>query len=231
MKIPAPHKFEKFARPIAAVALVLSLLGLAIGSWMALAVSPPDYLQGEAVRIIHIHVPSAWLALGLYGVLAVASAMFLYKGSVLAMALAQAVAPLGLVATALTILSGSLWGKLAWGTYWVWDARLTSVAILLFFYLGYLALADVFEDKQKGRKLASVAAVFGAINLPIIKFSVDWWNTLHQPATLSRLGAPKMDESMLIPLLVVIASMSLYALWFVLTSMRAHLLEMRNNKR
>jgi len=225
IKIPSPTKFEKIAAPLAMVALPLSLIALVVGGWLAFKVAPPDYLQGESVRIMHIHVPSAWLGIALYGVLAVASGMYLYKGSVLALALARAVAPLGAFATALTMLSGGLWGRLTWGTYWVWDARLTSVAVLLFFYLGYFALADAFEDRVKGRKLASVAAVFGAINLPIIKFSVDWWNTLHQSATLSRFGSPKIDTEMLTPLLVMALSIFLFALWFVLTSMRAILAE------
>lgn len=227
MKIPSPSQFEKLAKPISYGLLVLSLGGLAAGSWLALWRSPPDYLQGESVRMMYIHVPSAWLAMSLYAVLAIAAAAFLYKGWLLAAVLARAVTPIGIVATCLTILSGSLWGRLSWGAYWVWDARLTAVVVLLFFYLGYAALADAFDDRRKGRKLASVLAVFGMINLPIIKFSVDWWNTLHQPASLSKFNAPNIDESMLLPLLLMAASLTAYAAAVVLTLMRGYLAEMR----
>ena len=227
MRMRSVAQFEKVAEPVGRVLLAVSLVGLAIGAWWALLRSPPDYLQGESVRMMYIHVPSAWLAMSLYAILAISSAAFLYKGWVLASLLAQAVTPLGIVATCLTILSGSLWGRLSWGAYWVWDARLTAVVVLLFFYLGYVVLADAFEDKNKGRKLASVLAVFGVINLPIVKFSVDWWNTLHQPATLSRFGSPKIDESMLLPLLIMASSLSAYAAAMVLALMRAKLAEMR----
>ncbi len=227
VKIPTPSAFERFAAPLSRLLAALSLVGLGLGAWLGLAASPPDYLQGESVRIMYVHVPSAWLALGLYAVLAAASVSFLYKGWVLSLLLAKAVIPLGILATAITILSGSLWGRLSWGTYWVWDARLTSVAALLFFYLGYAALADAFEDERKGRKLASVLAVFGAINLPIVKFSVDWWNTLHQPATLSGFASPKIATAMMTPLLIMAAALAAYAAAVVLTLMRAYLAEMR----
>ena len=161
-----------------------------IGLYWALVVAPADYQQGEAYRIMYIHVPAAWMSLFTYLVVAAASAAGLIWRHALAEVTARAAAPIGACFTAVALVTGSIWGKPMWGTWWVWDARLTSVLILFFLYLGYIALHDAFDDPARGARAASILALVGVVNLPIIKFSVDWWNTLHQPATVLRLGGP-----------------------------------------
>ena len=152
--------------------------------------APPDYQQGEAYRIMFVHVPAAWMALMVYAMMAVASAVGLVWRHPLAEIAARAAAPIGAAFTAIALVTGSLWGKPMWGTFWVWDARLTSVLILFFLYLGYIALHDAFDDPSRGARAASILCLVGSVNLPIIKFSVDWWNTLHQPACILRAGGP-----------------------------------------
>src|SRR6185436_4999562 len=194
---------------------------LVAGLWFALAASPADYQQGESVRIMYVHVPAAWTAMAVYLALAVASALALVWKHPLADVAAQAMAPIGACFTAVCLLTGSLWGKPMWGTWWVWDARLTSVLILFFLYLGHIALANAFDDWQRGARAAAVLALVGAVNLPIIKFSVDWWNTLHQPASVTRIRGSTIDPSLLTPLLIM-------ALAFTLLFVTLHLAIMRN---
>jgi heme exporter protein C len=181
----------------------LALAAIALGLYLALFVAPPDYQQGEAVRIMYVHVPSAWLALAVYLFVAAASAVALVWRHPLAEIAAQAAAPVGAAFTFVCLVSGSLWGRPMWGTWWVWDARLTSVLVLFFLYLGYIALSGAFDDPNRGGRAASLLAVVGVVNLPIIKFSVDWWNTLHQPDSVFRLGGPTIAASMLLPLFVM----------------------------
>jgi heme exporter protein C len=181
----------------------LAAVVIAIGLFLALFVAPPDYQQGEAVRIMYVHVPSAWMALSVYLFVAAASGVALVWRHPLAEIAAQAAAPPGAAFTFVCLVTGSLWGRPMWGTWWVWDARLTSVLVLFFLYLGYIALAGAFDDPARGAKSSSVLALVGAVNVPIIKFSVDWWNTLHQPASVLRLGGPTIATSMLVPLLVM----------------------------
>src|SRR5215469_9184225 len=176
---------------------------LAVGLYWSLVVAPPDYQQGDTVRIMYVHVPAAWWALGVYLFVALASAVALVWRHPLAQVAAREAAPIGAAFTFVCLASGSLWGRPMWGTWWVWDARLTSVLILFFLYLGYIALANAFEDPSRGGRAGSVLALVGAVNLPIIKFSVDWWNTLHQPASVMRIGGPAIAPSMLMPLLIM----------------------------
>ena len=165
-------------------------LVLAVGLFWSLVVAPPDYQQGDTVRIMYVHVPAAWMALSVYLFVAVASAVALVWRHPLAEVAARAAAPIGAAFTFVCLATGSLWGRPMWGTWWVWDARLTSVLILFFLYLGYIALANAFDDPSRGGRAAAVLALVGVVNLPIIKFSVDWWNTLHQPASVMRIGGP-----------------------------------------
>jgi heme exporter protein C len=190
---------------------------LAAGLLLALVVAPPDYQQGESVRIMFVHVPAAWMALFVYGVMAVTSAVALIWRHPLADLAAREAAPIGAAFTLICLASGSLWGKPMWGTWWVWDARLTSVLVLFFLYLGYLALVGAFDDETRGARAGAILALVGAVNLPIIKFSVDWWNTLHQPASVFRLGGPTIVVSMLLPLLVMAVAFTtlFFALWLV----------------
>jgi heme exporter protein C len=200
---------------------------LAGGLYWSLVVAPPDYQQGDTVRIMYVHVPAAWWALSVYLFVAVASAVALVWRHPLAEVAAREAAPLGAAFTFVCLASGSLWGRPMWGTWWVWDARLTSVLILFFLYLGYIALVNAFEDPSRGGRAGSVLVLVGVVNLPIIKFSVDWWNTLHQPASVIRLGGPTIAISMLAPLLVMAAGFGLLFAALLMLRMRAALNERR----
>jgi heme exporter protein C len=175
---------------------------MAVGLWLGFA-APEDYQQGDTVRMMFIHVPASWLALFVYLCLGVASFLSLVFRHALADAAAKAAAPLGAVFTALALITGSLWGKPMWGTWWVWDARLTSVLVLFLFYLGYIALRAAMDDEAKGGRAAAILALVGLVNLPIVKFSVDWWNSLHQGASVFRADGPAMTNDYLIPLLLM----------------------------
>lgn len=207
-----PVRFNKLANAILPWAFALTILGFAAGLYYALLGSPPDYQQGDSVRIMYVHVPAALMAEAVYVFMALAGAVFIIWKHPLAGLAAKAAAPIGLVFTALALITGSLWGKPMWGAYWVWDARLTSMLVLLFLYLGYIALWQVMEDQRKAAKASSILALVGVINIPIIKFSVEWWNTLHQPASIIRIGGPSIDGSMLTPLFIMIAA---YGFFFV----------------
>ncbi len=197
------------------------------GLYFALIASPADYQQGETVRIMYVHVPSAWMALFVYSSMAIASAVGLIWKHPLAHLSAEAAAPIGTCFTFLCLFTGSLWGKPMWGTWWVWDARLTSVLVLFFLYLGYMALNSAFDDPSRGERSAAILALIGFINVPIIKFSVDWWNTLHQPASVVKMSGPAIHASMLIPLLMMAVGFTLFFFAVLLIRMRALMLARR----
>jgi len=203
----------------------LTLLLGALGLYFALFASPEDYQQGQAVRIMYVHVPAAWMSMGAYMAMAVCSFCYLVWRHPVADVVAQSSALPGAIFTAITLATGMLWGKPMWGAWWVWDARLTSVLILFFLYIGYLALADSLEEGERKRKSLAVLSLIGAVNLPIIKFSVDWWNTLHQPASLIRMSGPAVDGSMLLPLLLLIGAFTLFYFYILCIRSRAMLLE------
>ncbi len=205
---------------LAAATLVLLVPGVAL-SFLA----PPDYQQGATVLILFVHVPSAWMAMCCYTSMALASAVALVWRHPLAEIAAAETAPLGAGFTALCLLTGSLWGAPMWGTWWVWDARLTSVLVLFFLYLGYIALLNAFDDRQRGSRAASVLALVGWINIPIIKFSVDWWNTLHQPASVFRLGGPTMSADYLRPLALMALGFTVLFVWLLVLRMRSAVIE------
>ncbi|MAS40174.1 MAG: heme transporter HemC [Porticoccaceae bacterium] len=194
---------------------------LAYGLYLSFFVAPADYLHGEISRIMFVHVPSAWMAMGCYALIAISAFGLLVFRHPLADVSAKAAAPIGAVFTLLALVTGSLWGKPAWGTYWVWDARLTSVLILFFLYLGLIALRSSIEDETLASKLTAVLALVGIVMLPIIKFSVDWANTLHQPASVMKIGGPSIDSSILTPLLVM-------GLAFLVLFIAMHMKAMRN---
>ncbi len=220
-----PARFMRLSGTILPWCAAATVAVLAVGLYLALVVAPPDYQQGEAVRIMYVHVPAAWLALSVYLFIAVASGVSLVSRHPLADIAARSAAPIGAAFTLICLVTGSLWGRPMWGTWWVWDARLTSVLVLFFLYLGYIALANGFDDPTRGAKAASVLALVGVVNLPIIKFSVDWWNTLHQPASVLRLGAPTIALSMLVPLLVMAAAFWLLFASLLMVRMRTALNE------
>lgn len=198
-----PNRFFRLAARVQPVAAVLAALLLATGLWQALCVSPADYQQGETVRIMYVHVPAAWMAMIIYSSMAVAAACSLIWGHVMADIYNRAAAPLGCAMTLLCLVTGSLWGAPMWGTWWVWDARLSSVLVLFFMYLGYLALVRSFTSPLEGDKSGNILLIVGAVNIPIIKFSVEWWTTLHQGASVIRMGGSTIDGAMLTPLLLM----------------------------
>ena len=222
-----PTRFLRLADVIQPWAAGLTLELMVSGLYFALIGAPSDYQQGETVRIMYIHVPSAWMALFCYTALAVASGVALIWKHPLADLAARATAPIGASFTFLALVTGSLWGKPMWGTWWVWDARLTSVLILFFLYLGYMALQDAFDDAERGVKASAVLALVGFINVPIIKFSVDWWNTLHQPASVLKMSGPAIHSSMLVPLLLMALAFKGYYIWLLLIRIRGEINSMK----
>lgn len=214
-----PDRFMRFTGPLVPVLWACALGLLLLGGWFSFT-APADYQQGDTVRIMFIHVPAASLGLMAYGALGVSSFFALVFRHPLADAAARAAAVPGAAFTALALVTGSLWGQPMWGTWWVWDARLTSVLVLFLFYLGYMALRASIDDEAKAARAAAVLGLVGLINLPIVKFSVDWWNTLHQPASLLRSGGTSVDPVFLPALLTMMAAYALLfgAIW--LTSIR-----------
>lgn len=221
-----PERFMRFTAPVTPVLWALSALLLTAGTWLSFA-APGDYQQGDTVRIMFVHVPAASLGLAAYAALGAASFFALVFRHSLADAAARAAALPGAAFTALALITGALWGQPMWGTWWVWDARLTSVLVLFLFYLGYMALRSSIDDEQKAARAAAVLGLVGLINLPIVKFSVDWWNTLHQPASLLRAGGTSLDPVFLAPLLTMMAAYGTLfgAVW--LTAIRAEVVRRR----
>ena len=224
----APGRWSDLANPTRFVALAnavvpwlaaVTAIVLAAGLWLAFA-APEDYQQGITVRIMYIHVPFAWLAMMCYSIMAVSAIGTLVWRHPLADVALKAAAPIGAVFTALSLITGSIWGKPMWGTWWVWDARLTSVFVLFLMYLGLIALTRALDDPSRSARAAAIVTLVGFVNIPIIKFSVDWWNTLHQPASVMRLDGPTIHPSLLWPLLTM-------ALGFTLLFFTLHLMAIR----
>jgi len=206
-----------------------AFLLIAAGLYGGLVLAPPDYQQGDAFRIVYVHAPSAWMSMFVYATMAVAAAIGLIWRIKLAHAVAAAAAPVGAWFTFAALATGALWGQPMWGTWWVWDARLTSELILLFLYLGFIALRSSIEDRDRSDRAAAVLAIVGVVNLPIIHYSVYWWNTLHQPSTLTRLGKPTMSGDMLWPLLTMLLAFTLYFAAVLLVRLRAEILRRERN--
>ncbi len=222
-----PARFMRYSAKLLPWCAGASAILIAVGLFLALFVAPADYQQGEAVRIMYVHVPAAWMASFVYAVMAGASAVGLIWRHPLADIAARAAAPLGAGFTLVCLVTGSLWGEPMWGTWWVWDARLTSVLVLFFLYLGYIALVNAFDEPTRGARAGAILAIVGIVNLPIIKFSVDWWNTLHQPASVFRLGGPTIAASMLWPLLLMALGFTLFFVTMLLVRMRTALIAAR----
>ncbi|MDB5512992.1 MAG: heme exporter protein CcmC [Enterovirga sp.] len=209
--------------PLAAAAALLFALGL----YLAFFASPADYQQGETVRIMYIHVPAAWLALFFYSIMAVSALGTLVWRHPLADVSQRAAAPIGAAFTLVCLVTGSLWGKPMWGTYWVWDARLTSVLVLFLMYCGVLALWRAVDDPGRAARAVAVLTLVGAVNIPIVKYSVEWWSTLHQGPSVFRMGGPTIDPSMLRPLLVMALAFTLFGTALHLAGMRTEILRRR----
>jgi len=223
-RLANPNRFMQWSGKILPWCAIATVLLLGIGLYLALFVAPPDYQQGESVRIMYVHVPSAYMATMVYGLMAAASAVALIWRHPVADIAAREAAPLGAGFTLLCLVSGSLWGKPMWGTWWVWDARLTSVLVLFFLYLGYIALINAFDEPTRGARAGAILALVGVVNLPIIKFSVDWWNTLHQPESIFRLGGPTIAASMLWPLAIMALGFTALFVTLWLTRIRSALM-------
>lgn len=224
-KLASPKHFYRISGALipwlAAITAILLLAGLYLG----LFVAPPDYQQGQSYRIIFVHVPSAWMSMFIYTFMAVLSAIYLIWNIKLADVMARSSAVLGASFTFLALTTGSLWGKPMWGAWWVWDARLTSELILLFLYMGYIALVMAVEDVRTAARAGAVLVLVGVVNIPIIHYSVEWWNTLHQGATVTKLDKPSIHLSMLVPLLLMAGAFQLYYFTVVLMRARVELLD------
>jgi heme exporter protein C len=232
-RIPLLHRYANptsFARLSARIlpwTAGAAVLMLGFGLYFGLFDSPPDYQQGDTVRIMYVHVPAAILSELVYGLMAAAAAAgFIWKHA-LADLFVKAAAPLGAAFTLICLVAGSLWGRPMWGAWWVWDARLTSELILFFLYLGYIALVDAFDDPQRGLKAGAILVLVGVVDLPIIKFSVDWWNTLHQSSSLISLSGPKIAGPMLLPLFLMIGGFMAFFTTMVLLRLESELLARR----
>ena len=222
-----PLKFMRFSGAVLPYVSVVAAILLGVGLYWGLVKAPPDYQQGETVRIMFVHVPSVWTAMFAYSFIAGASVVSLIWRHSLADVAAKAAAPIGAVFTFVALVSGSIWGRPMWGTWWVWDARLTSFLVLFLMYLGYIALWQMIEEPIRAGKAAAILAIVGFINIPIIKFSVDWWNTLHQPASVMRLDGPAIHPTILIPLLIMALAFTVLFAALHLAAMRAEILRRR----
>ncbi|MBS1689768.1 MAG: cytochrome c biogenesis protein CcsA [Bacteroidetes bacterium] len=206
MQIISPHIFHKISGKVLVPISLLSVLLFALGIYYALFSSPADYQQGEMVRVMYVHVPAAWMSLGIYMFIALCSLLSIVWRLKLAYLFAASAAPIGASFAAITLITGALWGKPIWGAWWVWDARLTSMLVLFLLYLAYIAVINAGDDIFRAEKPAAAIALLGAINVPIVKFSVDIWNSLHQPSSVLKLSGPAIDNSMLAPLFIMFSA-------------------------
>jgi len=220
-----PGKFNNFAAIVSQPLAILSIITLAIGLTIVFFFSPDDYQQGSTVKIMYIHVPAAWIALITFFIMTIYSILSLAFKISFGFLVNQAIAPIGATFTLICLISGSLWGKPMWGTWWVWDARLTSVFILFITYIIIIFIRPSFSNLEVGEKITAVFIIISSINLPIIKFSVDWWNTLHQPASISKLSSPSIDISMLIPLIIMTLAFILICFQIAMIRLRSEIIE------
>ena len=205
--------------------IVSTIVAFTLGLYFSLLQSPPDYIQGDSMRIMYIHVPSAWFALMAYTILAGSSVLWFITRNPIFSIIARSIAQIGMIFTLISLVTGSIWGKPTWGVWWVWDARLTSMLLLFFLYLAYIFLWQSITNKDLASKISAALAIVGFVNIPIIKFSVDWWNTLHQPATISKLSAPSIDISMMVPLFIMTFATFLFLITVFFIRLRIEILD------
>ncbi len=226
-----PNKILSLGDKVFGVLIILLVLIIVIGLIYALFVSPPDYVQGDSVRIMYVHVPASLLALACFGFIGIASiSTLIFKIKILPL-MAKSLAPVGFIFALISIVTGSLWGKPTWGTWWAWDARLTSMTVLLIFYLAYMAIWKFVNNFEKAHKISSVIAIIGSLNLPIIKYSVDWWSTLHQSSSITLTSAPTIHYTMLIPLIVMLIGMIVYTLIIFLMKYKTEIIKFKIDRR
>ena len=205
--------------------IVSTIVAFTFGLYFSLLQSPPDYIQGGSMRIMYIHVPSAWFALMAYTILAGSSVLWFITRNPIFSIIARSIAQIGMIFTLISLVTGSIWGKPTWGVWWVWDARLTSMLLLFFLYLAYIFLWQSITNKDLASKISAALAIVGFVNIPIIKFSVDWWNTLHQPATISKLSSPSIDISMMVPLFIMTLATFLFLVTVFFIRLRIEILD------
>ena len=227
MKFIKNYQFN-LVRKSQKIVLSLFLIVLMLGLFEALILSPEDYLQGDSVRIMYVHVPSAWISLGIFSLMATLSIMVIIFKNKVFFLIAKSLAPSGFVFSLVALVTGSIWGKPTWGTWWAWDARITSMLILCIFYLMYLLAWRIFENKDYVTKITSFIAILGFINIPIIKFSVDWWSTLHQPSSVNIFSETTIHSTMLIPLGIMTAAFALFSLLIFLMKYNTELIKIKN---
>ena len=211
--------------------LFLMILIVLVGLVYALFISPPDYIQGDAVRIMYVHVPSSFIALGCFGFIGIASILNLIFRIKFVSLMAKSLAPVGCIFSLVSIVTGSLWGKPTWGIWWVWDARLTSMVILFLFYLAYIFTWQFVNDFERANKITSIIGIIGLFNLPVIKYSVDWWNTLHQSSSITLTSAPTIHYTMLVPLIIMFLGMLIYSLIIFLMRYKTELMKLKLHKK
>jgi heme exporter protein C len=227
-KIFEPNKIFQITSKAPKYVLFLFVVVLSVGLTEALILSPEDYKQGDAVRIMYVHVPSAWISLGTFSYITLLSIFgFIFKNKNFFL-IAKSLAPSGFVFNVIALVTGAIWGKPTWGTWWAWDARITSMLILALFYAMYLISWRIYEDKEKVFKISTFITILGIINVPIIKYSVDWWNTLHQPASISILSKSSIHSSMLFPLMIMTAAFTLFSLLIFLMKYNTELIKIKN---
>ena len=226
-----PNKILSLNKNLFTVLIIIMISVIIVGLINALITSPPDAVQGNSVRIMYVHVPSSFIAIGCFGFIGIASiATLIFKVKILPL-MAKSIAPVGSVFCLISIVTGSLWGKPTWGVFWVWDARLTSMLILLIFYLAYIAVWKFIENYEKANKTASIVAIIGSLNLPVIKYSVDWWNTLHQPSSITLTSAPTIHYTMLVPLIIMLVGMIIYSLIIFLMKYKTEIIKFKIDKK
>ena len=226
-----PNKILSLNNNLISNLLIAMILVILVGLIYALFISPPDYIQGDSVRIMYVHVPASFIALGCFGFIGIASILNLIFKIKFMSLMAKSLAPVGCIFSLVSIVTGSLWGKPTWGIWWVWDARLTSMVILLLFYLAYIFTWKFVNNFEKANKISSVIGTIGLFNLPIIKYSVDWWNTLHQPSSITLTSAPTIHYTMLIPLIIMLLGMIIYSLIIFLMRYKTELMKFKLDRK
>ena len=223
-----PNKIFSITSKAPKYILFIFIIVISVGLLEALVISPEDYIQSDSVRIMYVHVPSAWISLGTFSIIAILSVITLVFKNKFFPLIVKSLAPSGLVFNVIALVTGSIWGKPTWGTWWAWDARITSMLILALFYLMYILAWRIFEDREQVNKITSWIAIIGLINVPIIKFSVDWWSTLHQPASINLLSKTSIHPSMLVPLTIMTAAFALFSLLIFLMKYNTELIKIKN---
>ena len=226
-----PSKILSLDNKLISGLLFVMILIVLVGLVYALLISPPDYIQGDSVRIMYVHVPSSFIALGCFGLIGIASILNLIFKIKFVSLMAKSLAPVGCIFSLISIVTGSLWGKPTWGIWWVWDARLTSMVILFLFYLAYIFTWQFVNNFERANKITSVIGVIGLFNLPVIRYSVDWWNTLHQSSSITLTSAPTIHYTMLVPLIIMFLGMVIYSLIIFMMRYKTELMKLKLNKK